>query len=43
MFDETSTDVAPWTIVPANFKWSARVRVVKTVLDAVEKGLAKGN
>lgn len=39
MFEETSTEVAPWTIVPANYKWSARVRVVKTVLDAVEKAL----
>lgn len=39
MFDRTDTDLAPWTIVPANFKWSARVHVVKTVLDAVEKVL----
>lgn len=39
MFDRTDTEIAPWTIIPANFKWNARVRVVKTVLDAVEKVL----
>jgi polyphosphate kinase 2 (PPK2 family) len=39
MFDRTDTELAPWTIIPANFKWSARVRVVKTVLDAVEQVL----
>jgi polyphosphate kinase 2 (PPK2 family) len=39
MFEKTSTDLAPWTIIPANYKWSARVRVVKTVLDAVASAL----
>ena len=39
MFEKTSTDIAPWTVVPANYKWFARVQVVKTVLDAVEKAL----
>jgi len=40
MFEETSTEIAPWTIIPANYKWFARVRVVKTVLDAVSSALS---
>jgi polyphosphate kinase 2 (PPK2 family) len=39
MFEKTSPDHAPWTVIAANFKWHARVRVVKTVLDAVDKAL----
>jgi polyphosphate kinase 2 (PPK2 family) len=39
MFEKTSPDHAPWTVIAANFKWHARVRVVKTVLDAVDKVL----
>ncbi len=39
MFEKTSTDRAPWTVIPGNFKWFARVRAVKTVLDAVERAL----
>jgi polyphosphate kinase 2 (PPK2 family) len=39
MFEKTSTDIAPWTVIAANYKWHARVRVVKTVLDAVETAL----
>lgn len=41
MFRKTSTRVAPWTVIPANFKWHARVRVAKTVLDALDKALGK--
>jgi len=40
MFEKTSTEAAPWTVIPGNFKWAARVKAVKTVLDAVEKALA---
>jgi polyphosphate kinase 2 (PPK2 family) len=39
MFEKTSPDHAPWTVIAANYKWHARVRVVKTVLDAVDKAL----
>lgn len=39
MFEKTSTDVAPWTIIPANFKWHARVEVVKTVAQRLEKAV----
>lgn len=31
MFEKTSPDGAPWTIVPANYKWFARVKVAKVV------------
>lgn len=37
MFEKTSTPHAPWTVIPANYKWYARVRVVKAIADAVEK------
>jgi PPK2 family polyphosphate:nucleotide phosphotransferase len=36
MFERTSTEWAPWHIVPANFKWQARIKVVKTIVDALE-------
>lgn len=31
MFEKTSPDTAPWTVIPANYKWFARVQVAKTV------------
>jgi polyphosphate kinase 2 (PPK2 family) len=37
MFEKTSTDFAPWHVVPANYKWFARLKVVKTVADRLEK------
>ena len=37
MFERTSTDDAPWTIVAANYKWYARVKVVRTVVEALER------
>lgn len=36
MFDRTSTDTAPWTVIPSNFKWYARIKAVRTVIEAVE-------
>lgn len=39
MFEKTSTEYAPWTVIPANYKWYARVKVVKTVADALKKRL----
>ena len=42
VFERTSTDDAPWTVVPANYKWYARVKVVKTVVETLERaGLKK--
>ena len=37
MFEKTSTKIAPWTIIPANYKWHARVKFAKTVYTAVAK------
>ena len=35
----TNTPYAPWTIVPANNKYYARVFVIETVIDAIQKAL----
>jgi AMP-polyphosphate phosphotransferase len=37
MFEKTSNENAPWHVIPANYKWFARLRVVKTVVDRLEK------
>jgi len=42
MFEETSTENAPWTIVPAENKRYARVAVIETVNKAMETGLSLG-
>ncbi len=39
MLARTSTPSAPWTVVEANDKFHARVKVVKTLADAIEKAL----
>jgi polyphosphate:AMP phosphotransferase len=39
MVDHTSTSVAPWTLVEANNKYHARIKVLKTLCQAVEAGL----
>jgi len=39
MFRKTSTKRARWTVVPANYKWYARVRIVKKVAEGLEKAL----
>lgn len=36
VFDRTSTEVAPWHVVPANRKWYARLAVQELLLDALE-------
>ena len=37
VFDRTSTEVAPWHVVPANRKWYARLAVQRLILDALER------
>jgi PPK2 family polyphosphate:nucleotide phosphotransferase len=37
VFDRTSTDAAPWYVVPANAKWYARIAVQALLLDALEE------
>jgi polyphosphate kinase 2 (PPK2 family) len=39
MLARTSTPAAPWTVVEAEDKCFARVKVVKTVADAIERAL----
>jgi polyphosphate kinase 2 (PPK2 family) len=41
MLTKTSTPCAPWTVVAADDKLHARVKVVKTLADAVERALGK--
>ena len=37
MFEKTDTDYAPWTIIEGNWKWWARVKALKTVVNAIER------
>jgi polyphosphate kinase 2 (PPK2 family) len=39
MVERTSTDYAPWTLVPADSKRYARVKVLETVCDAIDQRL----
>ena len=42
MFARTSTADVPWHVVPAEYKWFARVAVAKTVVKALGKGITIG-
>ena len=37
MFERTSTDIAPWHVVPANRKWYARLAVQRLVIDGLQR------
>ena len=39
MIDRTSTELAPWTLVPANDKYFARLEVLRTLVGAIEAAL----
>ncbi|MBI2571249.1 MAG: hypothetical protein HYV63_29950 [Candidatus Schekmanbacteria bacterium] len=39
MIRETSTAAAPWTVVDGNFKWYARVKVLRTVRERLSEAL----
>ena len=39
MLERTSTTYAPWTILEANCKWHARVKALRTVVDALKAGI----
>jgi polyphosphate:AMP phosphotransferase len=39
MIDRTSTEIAPWTLVEANDKYFARIKVLKTLCKAIEHAL----
>ncbi|WP_044871769.1 polyphosphate:AMP phosphotransferase [Pseudomonas sp. LFM046] len=42
MVDRTSTEIAPWTLVEANDKRYARVKVLRTINEALEAAFEKG-
>ena len=37
MFLKTSTKIAPWTVIPGDFKWHARVDFAKTIYQRIAK------
>jgi AMP-polyphosphate phosphotransferase len=39
MVDRTSTEIAPWTLVEANDKRYARIKILKTLCDSIEQAL----
>jgi polyphosphate kinase 2 (PPK2 family) len=41
MVDRTSTEIAPWTLVEANDKRFARVKILRTLNDALEAAFAR--
>jgi polyphosphate kinase 2 (PPK2 family) len=41
MFVRTSPRSAPWHVIPANYKWFARVRVLETVCERLTSALGK--
>jgi polyphosphate kinase 2 (PPK2 family) len=41
MVDRTSTEIAPWTLIEANDKRFARVKVLRTLNEALEAAFAK--
>lgn len=41
MFEKTSTKIAPWTVIAANYKWYARVKFAETVYKKVASELRK--
>jgi polyphosphate:AMP phosphotransferase len=41
MIDRTSSEIAPWTLVEANDKYYARIKVLKTICERIERALGK--
>ncbi|WP_067098331.1 polyphosphate kinase 2 family protein [Marinomonas atlantica] len=39
MFQHTSTDQAPWQLIPANKKWYARITALDTIVSALASGV----
>jgi polyphosphate kinase 2 (PPK2 family) len=39
MIDRTSTEYAPWTIVEANDKRYARIKILRTLCERIEQSL----
>ena len=41
MVDRTSTEIAPWTLVEAEDKYYARIKVLKTINDSLKRALKR--
>ncbi|HCA28034.1 MAG TPA: polyphosphate kinase, partial [Betaproteobacteria bacterium] len=41
MVERTSTDLSPWTLVEANDKYFARIKILKTLCGAIEAALER--
>ncbi len=41
MVDRTSTEHAPWHLIEANDKYFARIKVLRTVVDAIEQAVSR--
>ncbi|HLO49870.1 MAG TPA: polyphosphate:AMP phosphotransferase [Kamptonema sp.] len=41
MIQRTSTPTAPWTVIPANDKYFARVKVIETVVEAIRNQIKR--
>jgi len=41
MVDRTSTEIAPWTLVEAEDKYYARIKVLKTINDSLKRSLKR--
>lgn len=41
MMDRTSTEFAPWTLVEANDKYFARIKILKTLCQHIEEAIKK--
>jgi polyphosphate kinase 2 (PPK2 family) len=39
MIDRTSTEIAPWTLVAAEDKYLARIKILKTIAERMERNL----
>jgi len=39
MIDRTSTEITPWTLVAANNKYDARIKVLRTIVGSIESAL----
>jgi polyphosphate kinase 2 (PPK2 family) len=37
MVDRTSTEIAPWTLVEAEDKYYARIKILKTITDRLKQ------
>ena len=39
MIDRTSTEIAPWTVVEAEDKYFARVKILRTIVERMQAAL----